>query len=94
MNEITHPKDVAELFNSYFSRTVEELLKQNYDGNTTCQRSQLKMNECTETMFLFPVAEMEVEKVVKDFKGKLSAGFGEVPDYVVKQCIQFVKKRP
>jgi hypothetical protein len=51
------------------------------------------MNECTETMFLFPVAEMEVEKV-KDFKGKLSAGFDEVPDYVVKQCIQFVKKRP
>jgi hypothetical protein len=38
-------------------------------------------------MFLFPVIEMEVEKVVKDFMGKLSAEFDEVPDYVVKQCI-------
>jgi hypothetical protein len=27
-SEITHLKDVAELFNSYFSRKAEELLKQ------------------------------------------------------------------
>jgi hypothetical protein len=91
-NEITHPKEVAELFNSHFIRTVEELVKQNDDGNIISQRSQLKVNECTETMFMFPVTEMEVEKVVKDFKGKLSAGVDEVPDYVVKQCIQFIKK--
>jgi predicted outer membrane repeat protein len=91
-NEITHPKEVAELFNSHFIRTVEELVKRNNDGNIISQRLQLKVNECTETMFMFPVTEMEVEKVVKDFKGKLSAGVDEVPDYVVKQCIQFIKK--
>jgi hypothetical protein len=37
-SEITHPKDVAELFNSYFSRIAEELLKQNDYRNTSCQR--------------------------------------------------------
>jgi hypothetical protein len=40
-NEITHPKD-AELFNSYFSRIAEELLKQNDYRNTGCQRPQQK----------------------------------------------------
>jgi hypothetical protein len=29
---------------------------------------------------------------VKDLKGKLTAGFDEITDYVVKQCIQFIKK--
>jgi hypothetical protein len=31
----------------------------------------LLVRKCTETMFLFPVTEMEVENVVKDFKSKL-----------------------
>jgi hypothetical protein len=93
-NEIMHPKDVAELFNAYFSRIAEELLKQNDDRNTSCQRPQLKINECTKNIFLFPVTETDVEKVVKDLKGKLTAGFYEIPDHVVKQCIQFIKKAP
>jgi hypothetical protein len=43
-------------------------------------------------MFLFPVTEIEVEEVVKVVKGKLTAGFDEVPDCVVKQCTQFIEK--
>jgi hypothetical protein len=38
------------------------------------------------------VTEIEVENVVKDLKGEVTAGFDEVPDYVVKQCTQFIKK--
>jgi hypothetical protein len=43
-------------------------------------------------MFLFPITESEVEKVVKGFKNKLSAAIDEIPDYVVKQCIKLLKK--
>jgi hypothetical protein len=51
-----------------------------------------KINEFTEIILLFPVSETEVEKVVKDLKDKLTAGFYEIPNHVVKQCIQFIKK--
>ena len=43
-------------------------------------------------MFLFPVTESEVEKVATDLKNKLSAGIDDIPDYVVKRCIQVLKK--
>ena len=43
-------------------------------------------------MFLFPVTESEVEKVANDLKNKLSAGIDDIPDYVVKRCIQVLKK--
>jgi hypothetical protein len=43
-------------------------------------------------MFLFLVKESEVKKVTKVLKNKLSAGIDEIPDYVVKQCIQLLKK--
>ena len=43
-------------------------------------------------MFFVPITENEVEKVAKGFKNKLSAGVDEIPDYVVKQCITFLKE--
>ena len=52
----------------------------------------LKIRESTNTMFLFPVTENEVEKVAKGLKNKLSAGIDEIPDHVVKQSIKLLKK--
>jgi hypothetical protein len=43
-------------------------------------------------MFLVPVTEEEVLKVNSTLKGKFSAGYDEIPDNIVKQCIQFIKK--
>jgi hypothetical protein len=43
-------------------------------------------------MFLLPVTENEMGKVVKDLKKKSSAGIDEVHDCIVKQCIQLLKK--
>jgi hypothetical protein len=44
----------------------------------------LKIKESSDTMFLFPVTENEVEKVAKGLKNKLLALIDEIPDYVVK----------
>jgi hypothetical protein len=38
-----------------------------------------------------PIAENEAEGVIKKFKGTLSAGYDEIPEYVVKQSAEFVK---
>jgi len=43
-------------------------------------------------MFIFPVMENEVECVTRSLKGKLSAGFVEIPEYLVKQCTENIKK--
>jgi hypothetical protein len=44
------------------------------------------------SMFLVPVTEEEVLKVTSKINGKVSAGYDEIPDNIVKQCIQFIKK--
>jgi hypothetical protein len=43
-------------------------------------------------MFICPVTEIETVEVVKDFSGKYSAGTDEIPNYVVKKCIEVVQK--
>jgi hypothetical protein len=42
------------------------------------------------TILLFKVNE--VEKVVKNLKGKCSSGFDDVTDSIVKKYVQFIKK--
>jgi len=44
------------------------------------------------TMFINPVSENEVEKVVKNLKGKCASGFDSVTESIVKKCVQFIKK--
>ena len=39
-----------------------------------------------------PVAEDEVEKAIKDLKGKLLADIDEVPDLIVQECMKCIKK--
>jgi len=52
----------------------------------------LKINICPQTIFINPVSENEIEKVVKNLKGKCSSGFDGVTDFIVKKCVQFIKK--
>jgi hypothetical protein len=54
--------------------------------------TNLKINTCTQTIFVNPVSETEVEKVIKNLKGKCSSGFDDVTDSIVKKCVQFIKK--
>jgi hypothetical protein len=43
-------------------------------------------------MFINPVSENEIEKVLQNLKGKCSSGFDSVTDSIVKKCVQFIKK--
>jgi hypothetical protein len=80
-------KDVAEMYNSYFTEVIGKLIKQN-NGNQVTQ----EINKCNETMFIYPVTEIEIVEVVKNFKGKYSAGIDGIPDFVVKKCVEAIKR--
>jgi hypothetical protein len=43
-------------------------------------------------MYLFLITEGEIVTVVSRIKGKASAGADENPDFIVKECIEFLKK--
>ena len=71
-NKITNPNAIAEKFNSYFVETVGKLADQNRGTLTAYNIAHLKINTCLQTIFIKPVSENEVEKVIKNLKGKQS----------------------
>jgi hypothetical protein len=91
LERITLPQKVAEAFNSYFIDNVEELVEQNRN-NKRDQFSQVSVKYNHSSMFLFPVNEEEIVTVVSKLRGKKSAGFDEIPEFLVKTCIQCIKK--
>ena len=88
--EITNPEIVAELFNSYFCKISEELLKKNRKNMPNYEKQYLKIKKSTKTMF--QLTENELEKVAKGLTNISSAGTDEISDCVVKQCIIQLKK--
>jgi hypothetical protein len=80
------------LFNSYFVEIVEKLVDQNIGTQVAYYITNLKINTCQQSIFLNPVSETEVEKVVKHFRVKCSPGFADLTDSTVKKCVQFIKK--
>jgi hypothetical protein len=71
---ITNPQIVSDRFNTFFIEVIDELLSQK---NQPCFKKDLKLQikKCAETMFISPVAETEMERVIKSLKNSLSAGF-------------------
>jgi len=72
--EVSNPGKVAELFNSYFCEISKELLKEEGKKGPTHGNYQLKIKKNTNSIFLLPIIESEVEKVAGSLKNKLTAG--------------------
>ena len=51
-------------------------------------RIKLQLNTCPQTVFIKPVSEDEVEKVIKELRGKLPAGIDKVQGLIVEKCVQ------
>ena len=88
---ITDPSIISEKFNSYFINIVKDLLNKNsaYQPKHT---SQHDIKTCPWSMFLSPITENEVENVISKLKGKLSSGFDEIPEILVKHCSHYIVK--
>ena len=88
---ITNPQIITERFNIYFTEVTEDLLSQvNYHHPQ--QHLKLQIKNCSKTMFVAPVTETEVEKVIKGLKNNSSTGFDEIPTFLVKQCLCYFIK--
>ena len=89
---ISNPRIISELFNSYYAEAIERVSGHNKGTHTVHNMSSLKINVCAQTMYITPVSESEIEKVIKNLKGKSSSGFDGVTEFIVKKCVQFIKK--
>ena len=88
---ITNTQEVTEILISFFAGIAHELLLLN-NSHFNCRMSQQKINYCPNTIFIFPVTETEVKRVTTSLKGKFSGGFDEIPEYLIKQCIQYIQQ--
>jgi hypothetical protein len=80
---------VTDMLNSFFTEHAGAIVaSKNYVTGST---SQIKTKYNFNTMFVFPVAEDELESVVGKLREKSSAGFDVIPEYLVTKCIQYTK---
>jgi len=43
-------------------------------------------------MFVYPVTEDGLNQTVSKLKGKSATGLDQIPEFLVKECIQYIKK--
>lgn len=55
-------------------------------------KKQLRISQCSSTIFIHPVTKDELICVTEGLKDKLSAGFDDIPVSLIKKCITSVKK--
>jgi hypothetical protein len=67
---------------------VEELVKQN---NKWRSDNNLEIKHCPNSIFIYPVTEEEAISLTKSLKGKPTTDYDDIPESVVKQCIQLIK---
>jgi hypothetical protein len=85
---ISNPTEITEKLNMRFISTVEELVKKNSNRKTD---NKLEMTLCPNSIFIYPVTEEEVISLTKSLKGKPTADYNNIPESLVKQCIQLIK---
>jgi hypothetical protein len=92
-DEITDPNVIADLFNAHFCDVPVKLLKIRKSNNILspgCHR--VCIQGCKNSIFFIPVTENEVVKVARSLKNKFATGSDNIPDYVIKQSIDYLKK--
>jgi len=67
---------------------VEELVKQKSTGSVW----NLKIKQCPNSIFIYPVTEEEVISLTNSLKGKPVAGDDNVSENLFTQCVQLIKE--
>ena len=52
----------------------------------------MKIKYNPNTMFVYPVTEDELNQAVSKLKGKSATGFDQIPEFLIKECIQYMKE--
>jgi hypothetical protein len=87
-NIIWNPIEITEKLNMYFMNTVAELVQQNINKGSYNNLHQ-EIKHCPNSVFISPVTEEEEEvSLAKNLKDKLTAGYDDIPESLVKKCVQ------
>jgi hypothetical protein len=88
---VVDPRVISQQFNEFFVNSVGKLIH----SNKNCKIDHATRNDVIQNphvLFLAPATEEEVLQISKKLKMKSSAGYDEIPDMIIKQCIHIVKK--
>ena len=88
-NNVSKPIQIAEKLNMYLTITLAELVQQSINKGSYNNTRQ-EINHCPNSIFISPLTEEEVS-LAKNLKDKLTAGYDDIPESLVKQCIQLIK---
>jgi hypothetical protein len=83
---IQDPKDIANVFNEYYTSIAKKIL----NDNPVFKSKQINVNEVkynTNSMFLTPTTEKEVGDIIKGLGNKKSTGIDDIPDYIIKKML-------
>jgi hypothetical protein len=75
----------------FFIENVDDLLVNNINYSLT-QTAQQRIKYQMNTMFWPLITELEMESEIRGLRGKPSAGFDEIPEYLAKGCSHYIKK--
>ena len=90
--KIINPQNVADRLNFVFIDCAEDLPVQN-KPYINGQTSQMKIKNNSNAMFVYPLTEDKLNKVVCKFKGKASTGFYQIPEFLVKKVFSTLVNR-
>ena len=89
--KITNPQTVARTLNSFYIYYREDRLLQN-KAYINGQTAQMNIKYNPNTMFVYPVKEGKLNQVVSKLQGNSATGFDQIPEFLVKECIQYIKE--
>lgn len=86
---IKHPEEVASCFNDFFINITKELNTKSSPESVAEQIT--KCNPPPGIHFKFNyITQNETKKVIRSLKNKHSAGWDEIPTFIVKDCVDFI----
>jgi hypothetical protein len=91
--EITDSNVIANLFNAHFCEVPLKILKNRKSNNILSPGyHRVCIKGCNKSICFTPITENKVVKIAKSLKNKFATGGDDIPDYVVIQCIDYLKK--
>lgn len=81
------PLSTANMFNSYFASVGSTSQPLHHNSTKGRANGQPVTNPSINTMFLEPVTELEIYKIIRTLPNKYSSGVDEIPTALVKSCI-------
>jgi Reverse transcriptase (RNA-dependent DNA polymerase) len=82
-NIINCPSKIVNSFSDYYVDCIHQLKR---EIPKTLFKLNNNMFNNPNSMFLNPITNVEINKIIKRLKNKKSSGFDEFPDFVIKKC--------